>query len=303
MYNPDHISRIYLPAMKGPAPLVEIRETSPSTETRVRKVMHELRPRLVVVRSVEDVTPGYRRITFGGDTLAGFTSMSAGDHIKFLVSLDPERAPMVPVRTEQGMRAPADAPPQTMRDYTPRRFDADRNELVIDFVIHEAGPVSDWAREARVGSVAAVLGPRGSKVVDTREFDWLLMVGDETMLPSIARQIEEIPAGTKLVAFVEVDGPEAEQEIETAGDVELHWVHRNGAPRGSGTALLDAVQAAEFPEGEYFAWAGGEAGQIKAVRRYLLDERGARKEWTSMTGHWKRGEADHDHHAPLDADA
>ena len=273
------------------------------TDTRVEKVMHQLQPRLVEAREVVDVTPGYRRITFGGEELAGFTSLSAGDHIKFLVSLDPARPPMPPVRTDQGMRAPEAAPPQTMRDFTPRRFDADRNELVIDFVLHDSGPVSDWARRAEPGSKAVVLGPRGSKVVDVAAFDWLLMVGDETMLPSIARQLETIPAGTKLVAFVEVDGAEAEQASGTAGDVELHWVHRNGDPRGSGTALLDAMKAAALPEGEFFAWAGGEAGQMKAIRRYLLDERGANRAWTSMTGHWKRGEADHDHHAPLDSDA
>lgn len=283
--------------------MVEAAAQDNRTGTRVEKVMHELRPRVVSVREVVDVTPGYRRFTFGGDDLAGFTSLAAGDHIKFLLSTDPDRAPVPPVRTEQGMRAPADAPPQAMRDFTPRRFDADRNELVIDVVLHETGPVSDWARRALPGSTAVVLGPRGSKVVDVTAFDWLLMVGDETMLPSIARQIETIPAGTTLVAFVEVDGPEAEQAIATDGDVHLHWVHRHGAARGTGTALFDALAAAELPDGEFFAWAGGEAGQMRAIRRHLLDERGARKEWTSITGHWKRGEADHDHHAPLDADA
>lgn len=268
---------------------------------RVERVMHELRPRSVEVVTVEDVAPNYRRVTFGGEDLATFTTAAPGDHIKFLISLDPERAPMPPVRGEKGFRPPEGAPPQTMRDFTPRRFDAERRELQVDFVLHESGPVSDWARVAAPGTQAVILGPRGSKVVHPL-FDWFLMVGDETMLPSIARQIEELPAGMKLLAFVEVDGPECEQAIETAGDVELHWIHRNGAEPGTGTALLDALKAAEFPEGEFFTWAGGEAAQLKAIRRYLLDERGAQKEFCAITGHWKRGENDFDHHAPLDTD-
>lgn len=276
-------------------------ETAPRADARVHRVMHELRPRRVEVTAVEDLSPRYRRITFGGDDLATFVTASAADHIKFLISLDPERAPQPPVRGEKGMRAPEDAPPQTMRDYTPRRFDADRRELVIDFVLHDAGPVSDWARGAVPGKQAIVLGPRGSKVV-TPEFDWFLMIGDETMLPSIARQVEELPAGMKLMAFIEVDGPEDEQPIVTEGDVELHWVHRNGAQPGTGTVLLDAVKAADLPEGEFFVWAGGEAGQLKLIRRHLIDTTGARKEWTSITGHWKRGEDNFDHHAPLDSD-
>lgn len=272
-------------------------EATPRTEERVQRVMHELRPRRVEVTAVEDLSPRYRRITFGGDDLSSFVTASAADHIKFLISLDPERAPQPPVRGEKGFGAP----PQTMRDYTPRRFDAERNELVIDFVIHDAGPVSDWARTAAPGKQAIILGPRGSRVVKP-EFDWFLMIGDETMLPSIARQIEELPAGMKLVAFIEVDGPEDEQRIASEGDVELHWIHRNGARPGTGTALLDAVKAADFPDGEFFVWAGGEAGQLKAIRRYLIDEAGARKEWSSITGHWKRGEDNFDHHAPLDTD-
>jgi len=276
-------------------------EATPRTEERVQRVMHELRPRRVEVLAVEDLSPRYRRITFGGDDLSSFVTASAADHIKFLISLDPERAPQPPVRGEKGFGAPEGAPPQTMRDYTPRRFDAERNELVIDFVIHDAGPVSDWARTAAPGKQGIILGPRGSRVVKP-EFDWFLMIGDETMLPSIARQIEELPAGMKLVAFIEVDGPEDEQRIASEGDIELHWIHRNGARPGTGTALLDAVKAADFPDGEFFVWAGGEAGQLKAIRRYLIDEAGARKEWSSITGHWKRGEDNFDHHAPLDTD-
>ncbi len=171
----------------------------------------------------------------------------------------------------------------------------------MDFVLHETGAASDWARVARPGTKAVILGPRGSKVVHP-VFDWFLMVGDETMLPAISRQIEEIPAGTKLIAFVEVDGPANVQQFETAGDVEVHWVYRNGAEPGTGTALVDAVKAATLPEGEFFVWGGGEAGQLKAVRRHLLQERGAQKEFCGMTGHWKRGEKDFDHHEPLDTD-
>jgi NADPH-dependent ferric siderophore reductase len=87
-----------------------------------------------------------------------------------------------------------------------------------------------------------------------------------------------------------------------AGDVDLRWVYRNGAEAGTGSALLEAVRATTFPEGEFFLWAGGEAVELKAIRRHLLDERGAQKPYTSITGHWKRGEQNFDHHAPLDTD-
>jgi NADPH-dependent ferric siderophore reductase len=128
------------------------------TRQRVSRVMHELKPRIVEVVSVTDIRPNYRRITFGGADLAGFNSVAPADHIKFLVSLDPERAPKPPVRGEKGMTTPDDAPPQTMRDFTPRRYHAERNELEIDFVLHGSGAVSDWARGGEPGRTAGGLG-------------------------------------------------------------------------------------------------------------------------------------------------
>jgi NADPH-dependent ferric siderophore reductase len=271
-------------------------------DQRVERVMHELRPRIVEVSAVEDITPRYRRITFTGPELDGFVSLAPADHIKLLVSLDPERAPMPPKRGPQGMEKAADAPPQVMRDFTPRRYDADTQTLEIDFVLHGSGPVADWASAAAPGQKVGVLGPRGSKVVKAEAFDWLLMIGDETMLPAIARQVEELPDGARLIAYIEVDGPQDEQQLTTNGNVKLHWVQRNGAEPGATTVLLDAVKAAEFPEGEVFVWAGGEAGILKLIRRHLLDDRGIEKECCGITGHWKRGETDFDHHAPLDTD-
>jgi NADPH-dependent ferric siderophore reductase len=32
----------------------------------------------------------------------------------------------------------------TMRDFTPRRFDAAAGTTVIDYALHAAGPASDW---------------------------------------------------------------------------------------------------------------------------------------------------------------
>ena len=84
------------------------------------------------------------------------------------------------------------------RDYTPRRYDAGRNELVIDFALHDAGPATDWAAQAEPGQQLAVGGPRGSFVVPD-DFDWYLFIGDETALPAIGRRLEELRAGARAI--------------------------------------------------------------------------------------------------------
>ena len=269
--------------------------------SRVTRQMYDLTWRTVKVLNVEQVNRRYLQITFGGPELAGFTTLDADDHFKMLFPSDPDIAPVIPARGAKGFVFPDDAPEQAIRDFTPRSFDTERNELVVEFVLHEGGPAARWAAQAKPDQQVGMVGPRGSKIVST-DFDWYLMVGDETAWPSIARRLEELPAGVRAMAFVEVADAASELPWQSEGDVDVIWVHRNGVPPGSGTALLDAITAASFPEGEFYAWGGGEATSLKHVRRYLLSERGANREYLGFSGHWKRGEEDFDHHLPLDED-
>ena len=54
---------------------------SPSTP-RVQRVRHELKRRELQVVRVETISPHFRSVTFGGDSLADFVSASFDDHVK-----------------------------------------------------------------------------------------------------------------------------------------------------------------------------------------------------------------------------
>src|SRR6266568_4230449 len=82
-------------------------------------------------------------------------------------------------RVDAGSGAPV------MRDYTPRRFDAVQRELDIEFALHGDGPAATWAAQAAPGQRVMIGGPRGSFIVPT-DFDWHLLIGDETALPAVA---------------------------------------------------------------------------------------------------------------------
>lgn len=245
------------------------------TAPKFEKVMYELKPRPVTVKSIDDLTPAYRRIVLQGDVLGDFQSQSPADHIKFQIEVDGE-----PVR----------------RDYTPRRYG--NSELVVDFALHADGPITTWARNATVGSAATILGPRGSKKVNPDAFQGFVTVGDETMLPSIGRTLESIPAGKSVLAIIEVESAADEIELTSEADATIVWAHRNGEVPG--VAMVRALAEAEWPEGDVFVWAGGEAGAMRDVRRHVLNERGLDRENFSMSGHWKRGESNFDHHAPIE---
>ena len=156
-------------------------ETSPS---RVQRVRHELKRRDLAVVRTEAISPHFRSVTLGGNALEGFISASFDDHCKLIL--------------DAGGANPV------MRDYTPRRFDAAARELTLEFALHGDGPAAGWAAQAVPGQRVTIGGPRGSFIIPL-DYDWHLLVGDETALPAIARRLEELPAGVRAIVLVQLD--------------------------------------------------------------------------------------------------
>jgi NADPH-dependent ferric siderophore reductase len=257
----------------------------------VTRVRHPLKFRLVQVSRVESLTPHLARITFTGDDLRDFTSASFDDHIKVFFPEPGADKPVLPVAGPDGPVSPGGQRP-VARDYTPRRFDREAGELVIDFVLHDVGPASTWATQAKVGQYLGIGGPRGSFVIPDG-FDWHLLIGDETALPAISRRLEELPAGTRVAAVLEVRDPSARIEFDTQADLYAVWCYRNEGPdtANGGDQLLQAVRETFLPEGEGYVWAAGESATIRAVRQHLSAERGIDKSRIRAASYWKRGAA------------
>lgn len=237
----------------------------------IRRVRHELRRRTLTVRRKEQVTPGMLRLWLAGDALAGFTSLGADDHVKLFVPNgdgEPER-----------------------RDYTPRRYDAAAGELAIDFALHDAGPATDWARRVQPGDPAEIGGPRGSVVVP-HDFDWWLLIGDETALPAIGRRLEELPAGTPATALVAVAGPDEQQAFASAASHRTHWVHRPLDRADDPQPLLDALAGLSLPAGDGFVWIAAEATVARALRQHVLETLHHPGQWLKASGYWVQGRAD-----------
>ncbi|HEX5909066.1 MAG TPA: siderophore-interacting protein, partial [Thermoleophilaceae bacterium] len=116
---------------------------------------------------------------------------------------------------------------------------------------------------------------------------WALLVGDETGLPALSAIAEGLPAGMRAIALVEVEDAGERQPIDSAADLDLRWLYRDGAPAGETTLLADAVRELELPDGPGRAWGGGEALAMRDVRRHLKDERGLPGQDTQILGYWK----------------
>jgi NADPH-dependent ferric siderophore reductase len=261
-------------------PAVATQELDPAARAP-RRVRHETRRRQLEVQHVDKIAAHMIRVAFGGD-LEGFTSLGFDDHVKLFFP--------------DGSAGPGAEPQTIARDYTPRLYDAKRNVLEIDFAIHDAGPATRWAEQARVGDPLTIGGPRGSFIIPLN-YDWHLLIGDETALPAISRRLRELPAGTRAVVLAEVDGPDDELTFQSAADFEVTWAHRGDTPAGASDVLAHTLKTMRLPAGDYYAWVACESLVAKALRVQLLADHGANKKWMRAAGYWRRGAvAVHDTH-------
>jgi len=258
--------------MSSPAAMLDAaaQETDPHAPRRVR---HQPRRRTLTVKEIAKVAAHMIRVTLTGD-LEGFVSLGFDDHVKLFFP--------------DGTVDDAGNPNTLSRDFTPRRHDPAANTLEIDFALHDAGPATQWAMNAKAGDALSIGGPRGSFIIPLA-FDWHLLVGDETALPAISRRLAELPAGTRAVVIGEVDGAADEIAFTTEAQATVSWAHRKGAAPGQSDALASTLAAAKFPAGDYYAWVACESLQAKALRRQLIADHGANPKWMRAAGYWRRG--------------
>lgn len=240
---------------------------SPMSESsivrRIERVRHEIHRRETEVVGVERLGASFVSVRVRAESLKQFVSLSFDDHVKLML--------------------PDGAGGWLMRDYTPRSFDTARGELVIEFALHGSGPFSDWARQAQPGQTLVVAGPRGSMIVPL-DYDWHLLVGDDSAWPAIQRRLEELPADARAEVLLLCAEPVTQPQRVPSG---------LGFSRVSdGDALLQALRARPWPAGEGFVWCAGEARLMTAARELLLGEKRHPKEAMKVAAYWKPGAAD-----------
>jgi NADPH-dependent ferric siderophore reductase len=167
----------------------------------------------------------------------------------------------------------------------------------IDFVLHAApGIASGWAAGARAGAMIGLLGPGGREI---RPAAHVLLAGDETAIPAMARILERLPDGTTGQAVIEVEDEREVQDLVHPAGITLLWLFRRGREAGRNDLLADAVMAAPLPDhDDVFCWLGAEEAVARRVRAYWRQEKGLDRAKCLAVGYWthaltpaERGEA------------
>ncbi|EHR53583.1 siderophore-interacting protein [Saccharomonospora marina XMU15] len=218
-----------------------------------------------------------------------------------------------------------------IRTYTVRAARPEANEIDVDFALHgETGPASRWATEARPGDRVAIVGPDAAYSgthggVDFRPHSGarrILLAGDETATPAIACILECLPGDATGEVLLEVPHAADALALTHPRGMRVTWLGRDGAAHGSklAPALRDLAAGLlveqerrtgqpvddvdvdsgllwEVPDGDpatrgLYAWLAGEAGVIKALRRYLVSDLGIDRRSVAFMGYWRLGRSE-----------
>lgn len=242
---------------------------------------------VLTVVSVAVVTPSVRRVTLA---CPPGTVAATGPTVSLLVPRVDDPAPRWPSVARDGRIVwPAGNHGVSLRSYTARRQDAGAAQVDIDFVLHGDGPAAAWAAAARPG---AVLGVAGGGSLGDSPAGWLLLAGDETALPAIARILESASTATAGLVLAEVAGPEEEQPLVAPPGMTVRWLHRGSIPPEESTLLADAVAILERPAGDdVFAWVAAESAAVRTIRAELRGRWGLTRAQHHAIGYWRRGRA------------
>lgn len=229
------------------------------------------------VVGTDDLSASMRRLRFAGDGL-GALAHQPGQDLMFAV--------------------PDGHGGTFRRRYTIRHLGGDPAELAVDIVLHGDGPGAAWAAAAGPGTRVEALGPRGKVVVDPGA-TWHLFGADESGLPASLAMAESLPAGSRAVLVLEVDGPNDHLPFTPPDDVatEVRWLHRDGAEPGAAGLLAPALGRLALPDGPGHAYLAGELREVAAARRVLIDK-GLGAERISAKPYWRRGVANAAHGEP-----
>lgn len=237
---------------------------------------HPIRVSALLTDRIEQVSPLLRRLVLTGDDLAHFESHVPDEHVK-IVFPDADGQVRPPVVSNDRFDWPRPFP--ATREYTVRRLDRSAGELWIDFAIHDHGLASDWVQAVEPGTPVWLAGPKPAVIVPA-SFTRIVMLGDHTAVPAIARWLEELPTDTEVVVAAQV--PAESEQLELARSVE--WLVGDDP-----SALGDALgRFGVVNDSATYLWAAGEAGLLKPIRRWARAQ-GFARGTCNIAGYWRRG--------------
>ena len=232
------------------------------------------------------LTPGMLRITLGGPGLADFASTGVGDEYLrlFFPNSETGRIHLPHIDDNGRWTYPDGQKAVSYATYTVREFRAEPIEIDIDFVVHDGGMASDWARSCVAGDSVTLNNPRGL-YAPPNDIVWQLLVADATGLPALSRLLEQTPGHVQTRAFIEVADKTHEQSLPYHPHASVTWLHGSGNGVAA-SRMGEVVRALPLPATPGYVWVAGEQRVVRSLRRYVRHELRLPAERYELIGYW-----------------
>ena len=156
--------------------------------------------------------------------------------------------------------------------YTARRMVGDIVDM--DVFQHEGGRASDWARDVSSGTRLAIIGPGGGGLVDGGP---VVLAGDETAYPAIARIMETLPDDvTGHVILLSHTGAR-DYPFPDCPNLSVDWTDKK--------SFVSATRDALSAKPECHAWIAAERGQTGKITA-LAELKDVPKSQRYVAGYW-----------------
>ena len=257
--------------------------------TEIRRLTRQGAARLscqVKVESVIMVSPGFVRVALQGPGLAAYREVHPADAFKIMLPPTGHPSADLPAQDGNGVpHWPEGARQPVARAFTVRYFYPEASRLEFDAMLHDTGLVRNWLDYVQPGDVIGIVGMRhefhaGEGV--TRH----LIVGDSSALPAVAAIIESLEPGVPATVYLAIDHDADKALVPTRRDVKIYWV-AGGSPTGPDSPLERAVRRRERRGGRIQAWLAAEAGVVRGLRRWVLEELGVALDDLHAAAYWK----------------
>lgn len=213
------------------------------------------------VVAITDITPSFRRFTFGGDDLADYGDTGFDQRIKVVFPTSRTSIDAMPTGEDwwEQWRTMDEASRPPIRTYTTRYVRSELRQVDVDMVAHDVlGPASAWIAEARVGDEVLLYAPTtaftgvsyGIDFVPPAQTGDVLLAGDETAAPAIAVILEQLPRESRGVVVLEVPDDADAAYLPTHPGFEYRVASRGPDARHAHLiAAVEEVAARLAPEG------------------------------------------------------
>lgn len=146
--------------------------------------------------------------------------------------------------------------------YTVRYLNKETGRITVDVYRHDGGRIMDWTNAAQPGDSIGLLGPAGGGVPDTKD---LILCGDETAFPAIARILKALPADGTAQVFLHATSGATDYPLPQHAGVSLTWV-------GAEEDLVQLAQETYQQNSDRFFWFAADAVRVTKIRAYAATQ-------------------------------